>query len=52
MSYQYSVPATKSDLGEIETRLNERIVAIAVGISTAVLALIITIAGLLIALLK
>ena len=48
-------PATKSDLSELETRLTKwvvQVVAIAVGISTAVLGLMITIAGVLIALLK
>lgn len=48
-------PVTKSDLSELETRLTKwvvQVVAIAVGISTAVLGLMITIAGVLIALLK
>ena len=48
-------PVTKSDLSELETRLTKwvvQVVAIAVGISTAVLGLMITIAGILIALLK
>ena len=46
---------TKGDLSELETRLTKwvvQVVAIAVGISTAVLGLMITIAGVLIALLK
>ena len=48
-------PVTKGDLSELETRLTKwvvQVVAIAVGISTAVLGLMITIAGVLIALLK
>ena len=44
--------ATISDLGELETRLTKWVVAIAVGISIAVLGLIITVAGVLITLLK
>jgi hypothetical protein len=55
LSYLCSVPAAKGDLSELEARLTKwvvSVVAIAVGISTAVLGLMITIAGVLIALLK
>ena len=48
-------PVTKGDLSELETRLTKwvvQVVAIAVGISTAVSGLMITIAGVLIALLS